>query len=325
MKAFAYLTHPLNIEQLKCDWPLARFLPDFAIRFLLRILPSYKLTKIKKIKSSKGNAISGYIITLPILSEKIKQADEQFTLNKIAQATEIANRLNAGILGLGGEFSRRSYPLKNNFKIPVTNGSHFTVWSIIEAIYRLSKIKKVNLRDSTVSIIGATGITGTLCAKKLSYFVSKLIIADGDENKLKSLKEKIEVLNKINIEINSGISTAAEDADFVIVICENTADQLNLDLFKRGAIVCDATLGNSFSEKLKNRKDLSVIKCGLAKISAENKIVSTSLAETMLLAFEEKFVSYSLNGNINLDKLEEIADIATRQGLEIWVPEAPVI
>jgi predicted amino acid dehydrogenase len=49
------------------------------------------------------------------------------------------------------------------------------------------------------------------------------------------------------------------------------------------------------------------------------------MAETLLLTFAEKFISYSLGENINLDKLEEIADIAVQHGLEVWVPEAPVL
>lgn len=53
--------------------------------------------------------------------------------------------------------------------------------------------------------------------------------------------------------------------------------------------------------------------------------IYASLAETILLTFEEKFVSYSLGDYINLDKLEEIADIAVRHGFEVWVPDAPVL
>jgi predicted amino acid dehydrogenase len=32
-----------------------------------------------------------------------------------------------------------------------------------------------------------------------------------------------------------------------------------------------------------------------------------------------------LGENINLDKMEEIADLATKHGFEVWVPEAPVL
>jgi len=325
MKAFAYLTHPLNIEQLRSSWPLARFLPNFAIRPLLKILPPFKLTKIKKIKSVNGKAINGYVITLPVLSEDIHLFGDQYVLDKISEATKIASRLNVGIMGLGGEFSRKSYPVKNSFKLPVTNGSHYTAWSIIESIYRISKTRKINLKQSNIAIIGASSSTGRLCAKKLSYFAPNLIISDINEKNLDLLKKEINTLNGAAVEINLSVNSSVENADLTIVISKNLAARINPDLFKKNSIIFDATLDNSFIKTINNRNDLTVIKCGLAKMTVKNKVIPTSLAETILLAMEEKFVSYSLNGNINLDKLEEIADIAVRQGLEIWVPEAPVI
>jgi predicted amino acid dehydrogenase len=54
-------------------------------------------------------------------------------------------------------------------------------------------------------------------------------------------------------------------------------------------------------------------------------LVPASLAETMLLALEERFVNYSVGLNMNLDKLEEIADVATKHGFEVWAPDAPVL
>ena len=43
------------------------------------------------------------------------------------------------------------------------------------------------------------------------------------------------------------------------------------------------------------------------------------------MLLDGKIVSYSLGEDSNLDKLEEIADIAVQHGFEVWVPEAPVL
>jgi predicted amino acid dehydrogenase len=51
----------------------------------------------------------------------------------------------------------------------------------------------------------------------------------------------------------------------------------------------------------------------------ENMICSY-MAETMLLTLENKCVNYSLGEQINLDKLEDIANIAVRHGFEINLP-----
>ena len=56
-----------------------------------------------------------------------------------------------------------------------------------------------------------------------------------------------------------------------------------------------------------------------------DKFIQPSLAEIVLLLLDGKFISYSLGENSNLDKLEEIADIAVQHGYEVWVPEAPIL
>jgi predicted amino acid dehydrogenase len=61
----------------------------------------------------------------------------------------------------------------------------------------------------------------------------------------------------------------------------------------------------------------SVMNVGLPK-----DMVCASMAETMILTFEERFTTCSLGENINLDKLEPIADLAVRHGFEVFVPGA---
>ena len=56
-----------------------------------------------------------------------------------------------------------------------------------------------------------------------------------------------------------------------------------------------------------------------------NGVVYASLAETILLALEERFVSYSLGEMVNIHKMEEIADIGARHGFQVWLPEASML
>ena len=54
-------------------------------------------------------------------------------------------------------------------------------------------------------------------------------------------------------------------------------------------------------------------------------ITCAYLAETILLARERRLASFTLDESLNPDKLEEIADIATRHNFEVWQPEAPIL
>ncbi|MBI5145540.1 MAG: hypothetical protein HZA27_05100, partial [Candidatus Omnitrophica bacterium] len=108
----------------------------------------------------------------------------------------------------------------------------------------------------------------------------------------------------------------------------------NTDRLKPGAIICDASLPSIIAGKASLRPDTTLIKAGLVSLpypgdlnldlGLPKGIICACLAETMLLALDERFVDYSLGENINLDKMEEIADLATQYGFEIWVPEAPI-
>ena len=89
----------------------------------------------------------------------------------------------------------------------------------------------------------------------------------------------------------------------------------------------------SIIEKINKRNDISIIEAGLIRIpypftsgvhtGLPRMIVSAAMAETMLLTFEEKFISYSLGAEVNLDRPEEIADIAVQHGFEVWIPDIP--
>ncbi|MFA6384149.1 MAG: hypothetical protein WCY10_02115, partial [Candidatus Omnitrophota bacterium] len=96
------------------------------------------------------------------------------------------------------------------------------------------------------------------------------------------------------------------------------------------AVVCDAAIFKHVAEKCRQRADITVLDCDRIKLPLDQKLntslcdhdntICSYMAETVLLALDNKFVNYSLGEQINLDKLEDIANIAVRHGFEINVP-----
>lgn len=291
MKSFAYLVNPLTIEELKDSWLPARILPEFLFKVIFK--------GPKPIKVSHG-----FLILCPLLAKPPAKLEEEFILGQIIQAGRIAEGLGAKILGLSGYASLITDAhnrLAKNLKIPVTSGNSYASWSVFEAIYRLAKAKDIDLKKSRLAIIGAANSIGSLCARKLSSHVNNITIFDNETDKIELLREAILELNPIAVIIAEDERRAIENADIVV------------------HIKAEGPLA-----EVKHNQDTLTIKAGLVK-SPEGKIISSWLAEVMLLALEERFVNYSLLGQANnLDKLEEIADIAARQGFEVWVPEAPL-
>jgi predicted amino acid dehydrogenase len=338
MKAFAFLEHPLTIEQIKSYNPLIRIMPGFMIRPSLRKNPPFKVSKLKKVRSTQGREIEGFFISWPILTKHMLELKEEFILGKVIDCCHLAKQLGAGMLGLGGYLStvvNRGYnTIAQNLKIPVTCGSAFTAWSVFETIYRTTRVRNIDLKKSTLAVIGATDSIGSLCARKFSAYVQKLSITSREPDKLEQLKETILHLNPIEIIIEEDEHRAVKDAD-IVVITGSPKTPLDIKELKPDAIVCDVSVPGNIVGKINSRRDITVVDGNLIKLPHPTKlsaytglprgIIYAGMAETVLLVFAEKFVDYSLGDNINLDKLEEIADIAVQHGFEVWVPGAPVL
>lgn len=341
-KTFAFLFHPVELSWVRNLWPATRILPDFILESTIKLIPPFKISHIKKIRSTQGQEIDGCFIFCPLLPKQMVRLEEKFVLDRIISAGRIAERLGAKILGLGGYTSivgDKGYTIAKNLKIPVTSGNTLTAWAVFEAIYRISRIKKMDLRKSTLAVIGATGSIGNLCARKLSEYTPRIIITARNRDKLEQLKETLLHINSLYADPNRSLKIiieedaheAVKDADIVITATSFPESLLDITELKKGSIVCDVSIPKNIAGKPRQQnKDITIIEGGLIKLpypvnfglhtGLHSNIIYGCVAETMLLTFEERFTSYSLGDNINLDKLEEIADIGVQHGFEVWVP-----
>jgi len=331
MKTFAYILSPISIKQLKTLCPVLKIIPDFIVKSNLKNNSPFKASYFQKVKSIKGKEIQGFLIVCPLLPQQMLELDENFVLDKITAAGNIAKHLGAKMIGLGGYtaiVADKGLSMAKKLSVPVTTGKALIAWSAFESIFRVARAKKIPLEKTSLAIIGAGGSLGYLCAAKFSGYIPKMILADGKREKLYQSKEKILTQNQVEITIEDNVHNAVKNADIIINAARSPKALFGLDEVKSGAIICDisaswniADTHNGFS-----RQDVTIIKGGLIKVpNTAGNLIHASLAETMLLTLESRFTSYSLGDNINLDKLEEIADLAVRHGFEVWVPQAPVL
>ncbi len=322
MKSFAFIVNLSTVNQIKDFWPMLRIVPDFLIKLFLKKLPPFKASHIQKIQSTKAKVIDGYIIASPV--------------DKIIAAGRIAERLGARVIGFASTLAdKERNMIIRDLKIPVTAGNALNAWSVFEGVYRIAKIRKINLKNCALAIIGAIDSVASLCAIKLSDYVSKITIVAKDSDKLGQLKEKILYQNPIEVIIEEDAHRAAKDADIVINTDNPSESPFNVEELKPNTIVCDISPSYRMFAKSNLRQDITIIRGGLIKLpypvklgintGLPNGVIYASLAETMLLTLKERFVNYSFGEDINLDKLEEIADLAVQHGFEVWVPEAPLL
>lgn len=320
MESFAFIVSLATIKQLKGFWPV-----------LLKYVPSFRVLEIKRVRSGQGKEIKGYLII-----EKEPSPD------KIIASGKLAEDLGASILGLDGYIPMdedAGQRLVKYLKIPLTSGSAFTAWSVFEAVYRIAKVKNIELKKSTLAVLDAASSIGFLCIRKLSSYVAKIIICAPDTEKLENLKQEIRSTNpetnhSVEVIIEEDLHKAVKDADIVISHTHTSQTLLNIEELKPKSIFCDISVSKSSIDKLIPYRDIAIIKAGLIKLpypinlnlglGLSKNIIWATLAETMLLTFEKRFITYSLGENINPDRLEQIADMAMQHGFEVFVPQAPV-
>jgi predicted amino acid dehydrogenase len=322
-KTFAFIVHPINLEQLRKFWPFAKIVPRFLSAFLAKIAFPLKITQAQGIRSTNGKTIQGSIIVCPLLPGQFFSPQEPFIRDKIIHAVQVAKNSGASILGLGGYISgaiNKNHELAQALKMPFTTGSALSAWSVFEALYRAARAKKIDFQSSTLAIIGAACPVGSLCARKFSGYVPKIILCDAHRDNLEALKNKILTFNQIEVIIEDDIRKAAGAADLVIIVSCRPEENVAAADFKPNSIICDIASSGTAKHTFASRSDITWIDGGLIKTPHQD-IIQAALAETMLLTLEERFVNYSLDENTNIDKLDEIADIAARHGFEVWLAD----
>jgi predicted amino acid dehydrogenase len=323
-KAFAFL---------KCPQPKSSLAET-----LLRVISGYQRISRKRIFSLNKEEIAGYLINSPQLEQGRETFDEHLLLDSLVKADALARKLGALILGVDGfvdQFSDKWEKVCQRIKIPLTTGRALFAWSVFEAIYRTARIKRLELSKANVAILGATTATAALCSKKLSAYVYRLVLFDLDQGRLSKLSQTISAFGPAQIVLAHTLEEATKGADILVIDPQCYNGPLPLENLNPGGIICNIFLPWARQLQARPLQGQTVVNAGLIKLPEPNKlklcrsvdknIVSAAIAETMLLTFENNFSDFSGTADTNLDKLEEIADIAVRHGFEVWVPEAPVL
>jgi len=339
MKSFAFIVSPTTTKQFKSFWPSYKLIPDFILRPYLQNSKPFQAFHIRKIVSPQGKQIQAYIIACPLLPKQLPLPDSDYALEQIIYACQLAQKLDAKLIGIDGfaakVVNKNFSEITKRVLIPVTCGNALTAWSMYEAVFRVAKLKKIDLKKSCVTVIDALNATGRLCAKRIAGYVPKIILNAQNLTKLERLKEAITEESKTKAVIDFNINSAVAESNIVINPDGQLDHNFDLSSLKKGAIFCYNLNSDSSFDKTTLKKSIEMVGAGtmhvpfLKRVGFNTRlpgnILSAAFTETLLLALEGKFISYSLGENINPDRMEEIADLAARYGVEVWVPGAPVL
>jgi fatty aldehyde-generating acyl-ACP reductase len=328
---FGFVLHPLYVAQYGNKFPIARYLPGRLVEAAFRAVPPFEASHITGIVSATGARAEGWFIALPWTPRILLSTPPDLVYRRLIQAGRIAERLGAGILGLGA-FTKvvgdRGVTVARSLGIGVTTGNSLTVATAIEGALMGAGRMGIDVPSSQVAIVGATGAIGAACSRILARRVGGLILVARTQSRLEALAEQLRSAGPARIEVASDVRRAVAAADIVITVSTATDVLIEPEDLRAGAVVCDVARPRNVSRLVYDRRDdVLVIDGGVIEVPGPvdfgldfgfpPRSCEACMAETIILALEGRYEDYTLGADVQLDRVEEIHALMRKHGFHL--------
>ncbi len=330
MESFAFILHPIKHSDILRKFPFFKYCPEKFLKEVFRRFPPFKVSQIEGVESPYNRA-GGWFVACPLSSDQMLNLPRHYVLNKIIQAGSKAESLGAKVVGLGAlaaVVGDAGITVSQNLNIPVTTGNSYTVATAYQGAREAANKLGLELADSRVSVLGATGSIGKVIAKKAARETEAITLMGRNLDKLESIAQQIYQDNKVTPRVTNDIEQGVEDADVVFAVSGSDEALIRGDELKPGAVVCDVARPRDVSYKVaKNREDVLVIEGGVVEVPGNvefnfnfgfpPKMAYACMAETMILALEQRYESYTLGRELTLSQVDEIDKLAEKHGFKL--------
>ncbi len=331
--SFAFIIHPIQIKKdVKRKFPLlGTILPEPVINYASRYFPPLYISEITGITSQDtGKELKGWFLACPYTPPTMLALPVQTVYNKIIQTGHKAEKLGAKVLGLGAFTSvvgDAGVTIAEKLDIPVTTGDSYTVAIAVEALYEAGQQMGIDISQATVAVVGATGAIGKACSQLLARDVGKLILVGKRAEATDAVRELCEG-QQAQVCATTDINTIYE-ADLILTVTSAVEAVIDAQHLKAGAVVLDVARPRDVSRVVaKQRDDVLVIEGGMVEVPGEQadfhfnfgfpeRKAFACMAETMALAMEGRYEDYTVGRDIEIERILEITEIATRHGFKL--------
>lgn len=335
MDTFAFIIHPIDPKRdVSRKFPLlGKYLSVQQINFFSTFFPPVYISEITGVRSeATGKEIKGWFVACPYTPHRMLELPVKTVYNKIIQTGRMAHKLGAMMLGLGAFTSvvgDGGVTISKSLPMPVTTGDSYTVAMAIEAVREAARVMELPLAQSTAAVVGATGAIGGVASELIARQVTKLwlIGRPGREAALEALRARITAQTLCQVQIATDLRGLPE-ADIVLSVTSSGGELIQPQHLKAGAVVCDVARPRDVSAKVAaERQDVLVIDGGMVEVPGEvdfhfnfgfpPRMAYACMAETMALALEGRWESYTLGKELTMPQVEEIARIAAKHGFQL--------
>ena len=306
---FAFVIHPLSQEyfrNVKALDAVADVTPGIfmdGVEKLMAHAPPFVYSHVTGIKSPTGAEVEGWLITVGGTPKELMAHDPEFTYSRLLAAADMAQKMGAQIMGLGA-FTKvvgdAGVTVAKRAPLPITTGNSYSasgaLWAAHDAVRRLgiAEVDKKGHIKGKAMVVGATGAIGSVCARLLAMAADEHI-ADMD----------------------------------VIVTATSGAGKKVLDIMKvkPGAVITDVARPLDLSaEDVAKRPDVLVIESGEIELPGDPQmkgiglpkgVAYACLAETIVLALEGRYETFTVGRNIEWEKVKEIYRLGLKHGMKL--------
>jgi predicted amino acid dehydrogenase len=300
--------------------------------------PPMIYSPVTGVRSPTGDEAEGWLITVGGTPKELLAHSPEFTYARLLAAAEQAKKLGAQVMGLGA-FTKvvgdAGVTVAKQAPLPITTGNSYSasgaLWAAHEALERLglSELDEHGRISGKAMVVGATGAIGSVCARLLALASDDLYLISPETAKLLALKTDIEQDNP-----RATVHVAATPGEFLpemdmIVTATSGAGKKVLDIMdvKPGCVITDVARPLDLSaEDVAKRPDVLVIESGeielpgdvhMKNIGLPPGVAYACLAETVVLALEGRFETFTIGRNIEWEKVKEIYRLGLKHGMKL--------
>jgi predicted amino acid dehydrogenase len=341
---FAFVIHPLSPKFFANVEPLAtitKVSPGFALDLVEKAVayaPPFTYSHVTGIKSPTGAEAEGWLITVGGTPRELMAHSPEFTYAKLLAAAETARKLGAQVMGLGA-FTKvvgdAGVTVARQAPLPITTGNSYSasgaLWAAHDALERLDLVERDDqgrLKGKAM-VVGATGAIGSVCARLLALATDELWLVSPESAKLLALKHDIERGDpRAKVHIAATPGGHLPDMDLIVTATSGAGKRiLDIMAVKPGCVITDVARPLDLSaEDVAKRPDVLVVESGEIELPGDVRmrdiglppgVVYACMAETVVLALEGRYETYTVGRNIEWEKVKEIYQLGLKHGMRL--------
>ena len=330
MERFAFILHPLVVQDMARKFPLLRYLPESWVESGIKHIPPIKVSHITGVRSPYAEA-EGWFVACPLTARQMLSLPEEFVLDRIVAAGKVAERLGAGIVGLGAFTSvvaDAGISIAKRLDIAVTSGNSYTVATALEGTRQALTLMGGEMKNAKVAVLGATGSIGAVCSRILAREAKQLTLVARNQERLQQLAVELRLNQHAEIVVTDDRIKALQDADVVLAVTSALDTIIEPGDLKRGAVVCDVSRPRNVSKRVaEERPDVLVIEGGVVSVPGDvdfgfnfgfpPKTAYACMSETMLLALEGRYENYTLGRELTVEQIETMNRLAAKHQFKL--------